>query len=883
MESTNPMLSEGVAGAEISWRTQMTDEFRQRTVTKIFGLLMKNVSNGPQEAPRFKIWASNFEQKIFSTANSKAEYWGNIHSKMQIFTSRYRQSLPRSSLPGPAYSVESSIHQVSPLHQYHGHKRQLEMQNHPQSVAKDQLRQAGPAAAIHHQGTSQPNQTKQTVQQQQRPNDINGQLDGQQKVVLDLLSQHRLRGTNSQSGRNMHQSGRQVNASTFNEEPRSTVIQNDQSNIARVTKPEVQPQSPQIQPLLLQTFGLQQPNLQLMSQVHLQPHDNNMQVMAEGTSQAIHSMGDDWKEQLYNKIKSLKNLFLPVLKEKYQKIAKMLQKMESIPQQQRTSDYERMQMGLAKTKKACLFLHFPKDKMSENLLIQLPEFEKSLYNLIEDRSGELTFSSQQKQLPASDGEQSLRQPIQLQSQIKQQRVTAEREDIHLQKRPRTENLAQHTEQRGLQHLQQSVNLLARHNSQFNQAINEKQVQSKRAITGKFLQNNSKGDYLLSIQQPVKSLTNIDMNNLVNSSQNISHCSPYPVSVDPPIFPAQVLMNEDQSIRRCANTGTNPPQPTRGMQAASTLPSSLLSDIADYSSKQINNSGTGLSGSSVPEEPIQRLIKAARAMSHNAFDACVGDMELVLRMVDMTAGQVAGNGSEFVVGEDLAAASTCGFGLKRDVSSQTMQRDLYTTSIPVRFSESGILSDGINHLIDPEASQLESSITTHDNKSRFKVNCNLLEEIREINMQLIETVVEFIQHGFRSESGEGTVVKCSYTPVAISSKMKSELAAFPVSPIMPLELIVPVNYPAHSPEILDKLPSEISMGCEDLSTKAKSKLMLNIKTLHQPISLTDIVRTWDACVRAVISDFVQNLGGGSFSSTYGTWKELCKQKAYCSRA
>lgn len=214
------------------------------------------------------------------------------------------------------------------------------------------------------------------------------------------------------------------------------------------------------------------------------------------------------------------------------------------------------------------------------------------------------------------------------------------------------------------------------------------------------------------------------------------------------------------------------------------------------------------------------------------------MESVLKMVDAPAGQLAGNGSEFAVGEDLA----------------------------------GMINDGPNRVTDHEASHLESSIATHNKKPRIQVNYNVLEEIREINLRLIETVVELCQGYFLSstavsmtEIGEGTVVRCSYTPVAISPNMKSELASFPVSLIMPLHLLVPVNYPAYSPKILGKLPSEISLDCDDLLTKAKSKFMLNLRVLHQPMSLTDIARTWDTCARAVISEFSQNLGGGSFSS------------------
>lgn len=111
-----------------------------------------------------------------------------------------------------------------------------------------------------------------------------------------------------------------------------------------------------------------------------------------------------------------------------------------------------------------------------------------------------------------------------------------------------------------------------------------------------------------------------------------------------------------------------------------------------------------------------MLFQAKSISHNAFGACVSDMESVLRKVDMSAGQVADNGSKFAVGEDLAAATTCRYGLKRDVGSQTMQRNLYATSIIGCFSE----SDNLNHVTDPVSSPLESSIAIHDKKRIFEV-------------------------------------------------------------------------------------------------------------------------------------------------------------------
>lgn len=54
-------------------------------------------------------------------------------------------------------------------------------------------------------------------------------------------------------------------------------------------------------------------------------------------------------------------------------------------------------------------------------------------------------------------------------------------------------------------------------------------------------------------------------------------------------------------------------------------------------------------------------------------------------------------------------------------------------------------------------------------------------------------------------------------------------------------------------------------------KAKSRFSISLRSLSQPMSLKEIARTWDICARAVISEYAQQTGGGTFSSKYGTWE------------
>lgn len=125
---------------------------------------------------------------------------------------------------------------------------------------------------------------------------------------------------------------------------------------------------------------------------------------------------------------------------------------------------------------------------------------------------------------------------------------------------------------------------------------------------------------------------------------------------------------------------------------------------------------------------------------------------------------------------------------------------------------------------------------------MQANHTLIEEIRAINQRLIDTVVDISDEDVdpsaaaaAAEGGEGTIVKCSFSAVALSPNLKSQYASAQMvssptlssdlllkcstllftspfmllqSPIQPLRLLVPTNYPKCSPILLDKFPVEV---------------------------------------------------------------------------
>lgn len=311
-------------------------------------------------------------------------------------------------------------------------------------------------------------------------------------------------------------------------------------------------------------------------------------------------------------------------------------------------------------------------------------------------------------------------------------------------------------------------------------------------------------------------------------------------------------------------------------------------LAEFTTPDGNhgNASTGVScKSSVTEQPLERLLKVVKSMSPKALSASVSDIGSVVSMVDRVAGSAPGNGSRAAVGEDLVAMTKCRLQSRNFVTqdgntgARKMRR--YTSAMPLNVvSSAGSVNDSFKHLTGSEASDLESTATSTIKRPRIEANHVLLDEIREINQRLIDTVVDIsdedvdptaVAAAAACEGSEGTIVKCCFIAVALSPNLKSQYASAQMSPIQPLRLLVPSNYPNSSPILLDKFPIEVSKEYEDLSVKAKSRFSISLRNLSQPMSLGEIARIWDDCARAVISEYAQQSGGGSFSSKYGTWE------------
>ncbi|KAG2321308.1 hypothetical protein Bca52824_014521 [Brassica carinata] len=288
-----------------------------------------------------------------------------------------------------------------------------------------------------------------------------------------------------------------------------------------------------------------------------------------------------------------------------------------------------------------------------------------------------------------------------------------------------------------------------------------------------------------------------------------------------------------------------------------------------------------------ELPIERLIRVVKSVSPQSLSSGVSDIRSVVSMVDRIAGSAPGNGSRASVGEDLVAMTKCRLQARNFMMQEGMMANKKmkrnTTAMPLSVSSlGGSVGDNYKQFACSETSDLESTATSVGKKARTEREHALLEEIKEINQRMIDTVVEIsddedaaeLSEGAIASKGcEGTTVRFSFKAVSLSPALKAHLSSTQMSPIQPLHLLVPCSYPNGSPSLLDKLPVETSKEKEDLSSKAMARFSILLRSLSQPMSLKDIAKTWDSCARTVICEYAQKFGGGTFSSKYGTWEKF----------
>ncbi|KAK9079927.1 hypothetical protein SSX86_001602 [Deinandra increscens subsp. villosa] len=666
----------------------------------------------------------------------------------------------------------------------------------------------------------------------------------------------------------------------------------------------------------LQTQSAQFQHQLNMKQRHPTPF-HQQRAMAEASSTSSDSTAHtanpnsgDWQEE----VKAMKNKYLPELNDIYQNFVSRLQQYklryplysclifvdqhDSLHQQPISDQIEKLKKIKHMLECCMKFLQLPKSNISPNHKETLGAYEREIVILI-SRHNRKPGPTPQQQQRMNSLPQSQQNQIQFtQVQPHENQMNSQMQSVNLQHNSLAtlhHNSVSNAQQNMMGMLQQpnSHMLPLKHlqTRQMQQQLMHKQQllhhhqfhpQTKHNVTLKvnqvsqLHQRNDGNELKVTPQIDMKSDSlkqlKIDQENVLNSvTKSSTPLQPAnsPFIVSSPSTPSMSNLPGDTDK---LNSGVLLPAIDGKICTPGISASPLLAECTNPDATIVSGKSTTI------EEPLDHLLKVVKSISPKSLTASVTDIGSVLSMIDSIAGSPPGNGSRTAIGEDLVAMTKATTTGKRKMNHFTNPMFINVVSTASR------VNDSFNYL---ENSELESTATSTIKRHRVEMEHSLLEEIREINQGLIDTVVDISQENVdpetASEVGKGTIVKCSFSAVALCPNLKSRYASVQMSPIQPLRLLVPANYPNSSPILLDKLPVEVrhmteylfplhSKEYEDLSIKAKWRFSSYVRRLSDPMSLEKMARTWDVCARAVILERVQQSGGGTFTSKHGAWED-----------
>ncbi|CAN6468118.1 unnamed protein product [Victoria cruziana] len=204
--------------------------------------------------------------------------------------------------------------------------------------------------------------------------------------------------------------------------------------------PQIQPQSAQQQIALqqqasslqrelqqrLQTGGLLQPQGAVEQQKpSFQPQRGLPETSSpsiESTAQSAHPAAGDWQEEIYQKLKGLKDMYYTELNELYQKLTIKCQQQEALVQTQAQSDQlDKLRSYRNVLKNSLFYLIMPKNNIPLSLKDRMETFEKQLLQFLNLKNRKVLPPHQHgQQLQQQSGGQSLSvQQQQPQTQIPQ--------------------------------------------------------------------------------------------------------------------------------------------------------------------------------------------------------------------------------------------------------------------------------------------------------------------------------------------------------------------------------------------------------------------------------------------------------------------------------
>ncbi|KAG2261244.1 hypothetical protein Bca52824_068323 [Brassica carinata] len=643
----------------------------------------------------------------------------------------------------------------------------------------------------------------------------------------------------------------------------------------------------------------------------------NPSTSQDSTGKTVNaSGGGDWQEETYQKIKALKEKYILVLSTLLQRLSNKLQEIDALPQQKiQHGHIEKLRASKAMLKKVLVFLSVPRSGVTEIHRDKFSLYEEQLLrfakpNQILTRRPMLQQQQQQVHLPPSQSHQT---PLQSQnghqvvhvSQSLDNRqngassslsvLTTSHTAMHhsLQTRPKMEpkeesnimissgqNPASNPQPSSMFH-QKQFHHLPMQQQPMQRKQKQPQTNHQQLHMPKNEMVNTKAGLLQQHISPsqrhlAKPMASLNFSPSASSPKIQNYSSPQ--LLDQQILPA--TLNKTGTSSQSGGSPFIAPSPMTSFAPSPNLgdpenPISVESpDSHDYQLQPAAQEHPPVTFPPEPnaERPIDRLIKAIQSSSPESLAQSISEMSSVISLTDRFAGPVQSiGGSRAHVREDLSERTR--LRLQRGETNPTNKRfKRSVTTLPIDITSE---TDSYKQFSSLE-SEADSTASSGSKVNKIEPGCALLQEIIEVNGKLVETVVNICNEDVGpSEVTTGTIVTCSYAPVALCATFQALYNSGHVSQIQPLRLLVPENYP-HSPILIENMPFDSSANkYEDLSARTRSTFGLSMKEFSVPMSLTEIAQAWDACARATMAEYAERHGGGTFSSKYGHWEPVLR--------
>ncbi|XP_061347998.1 mediator of RNA polymerase II transcription subunit 15a-like isoform X2 [Gastrolobium bilobum] len=850
--------------------------------------------------------AQRFEEKIFTAATSQSDYLRKISLKMLTMETKSQGTMannmplnqggPSNQPPDPGLVMQPQVHNPGPQHPISlpnqpQSRQQLLSQNiqnnsacQPnlppvsslawtsiQNVGQNSNMQNIPGQILvgstigqnsHMQnmfaGSQRQMQGRQQVvpqQQQQQSQNPQQYLYQQQQLQLQLLK-HKLQLQQQQQQQNLLQSNQlQSSQQSVMQTPSvmqqpsmmqtsslSSIQHNQQSNNIQQSTQSMLQQHPQVirQQPQQQTSIIHQQQTPMTQQSILPPQQQQQQQLMG--AQTEEPSGGDWREEVYQKIKTLKENHLPELNEMYQKIATKFQQHDSLPNQPKSEQLEKLKVFKIMLERIITFLQVSKSNITPHFKEKLGPYEKQIINFINtNRSRKAVSSLQPGQLPPPHMHslsQSQSQATQVQSHENQMNTQLQTKNIRGSVATMQQNnmtSMQHNSLSGLsttQNLYQSQRPLPETSSNsldstaqtgqpsggdWQEEVYQKIKTMKenylpelnevyQKIATKFQQHDSLPNQPKSEQLEKLKVFKIMLERIITFLQvSKSNITPHFKEILGPCEKQIInFINTNRSRKTVSSLqpGQLPPPHMHSLSQSQSQVTQVQSH-ENQMNTQLQTTNIRGSVATMQQNNMTRQGNAMNSLQQVPMSSL--QQNTVSAPQQSNVNSLSSQAGVNVIKPNLNPLQPGSSILQHQQLKQHQEQQMLQTQ---QFKQQ------YHQLTALEASDLESTATSSIKKPRIAANHALLEETKEVNQQLIDTIVDISDEevdptaaAAAAEGEEGTIVKCSFSTVALSPSLKSQYASAQMSPIQSLRLIVPTNYSNCSALLLDKFPVE----------------------------------------------------------------------------